>query len=263
MQWPGPSPESYLAPLHFQGDQRQNPGPRPSSMAAAAWTGHKGSQNDSNYKGAQKGNANGGSRKGAGRGELGNGSKKGGKGGASGAAGGTKGNAQYKGPALKMRSPDPRTLPGGAKGHTAGGNGTNEADEDVSGFDKSLRSNLEVLCGLDPKRIVQCRKINKLGFHSAQVLQTQLSRYGTVSQVLVSHCYLKNRAHHFRPSGLGFVVMSCAEEAQAILANGPELPILNDAGGPRNAQTPAELEACVIHVQGFRPNDDLKDEEHF
>lgn len=262
MQWPGPSAESYLTPLQFPGEQRQTPGTLPSSTAAAAWTGHKGSLSDNNYKGAQKGNANGGNRKGAGRGEQGNGSKKGGKGGASGAAGGAKGNAQYKGPALKKRAPDPRTMSGGAKGYTAGGNGPNEADEDASGFDKSLRSNLEVLCGLDPKRIVHCRKINRLGFHSAQVLRAQLSRYGTVSQVLVSHCYARNSANHFRPSGLGFVVMSSTEEAQAILANGPELPILNDAGGPRNAQFPGELEACVIHVQGFRPNDDLNDEEH-
>jgi hypothetical protein len=137
--------------------------------------------------------------------------------------------------------------------------GVDESKE-AAGFDKSLRSNLEVLCSLDPKRIVQCRKINRLGFESAEVLEAQLSRYGTVSRVLVSHCYAKNRTNHFRPSGLGFVVMSCPEEAQAILANGPELPILNSAGGARGALSPAELEAVVIHVQAFRPNDALKEQ---
>jgi hypothetical protein len=58
-----------------------------------------------------------------------------------------------------------------------------------SGFDKSLRANLETLQGMDCNCIVQVRKINRLGFESAQALEVHFSAYGKVDRVLVSHCY--------------------------------------------------------------------------
>jgi len=114
------------------------------------------------------------------------------------------------------------------------------------GFDKSLRYNLEALHSMDSNCIVLTRKINRLGFESAPVLEAFFARYGHVNRVLVSHCHAKSRNLRFRPSGLGFVVMSCEEEALAILADGPEIEVCPGA---------------IINVQAFKPLTELEAEE--
>jgi hypothetical protein len=121
-----------------------------------------------------------------------------------------------------------------------------------SGFDKSLRANLESLKSADPTCVVQVRKINRLGFDSAQVLKAHFCKYGSVDRVLVSHCYAKARNLRFRPSGLGFVVMTKPEEVHAILADGPELQIRHTIDGT--------LTDAEIRVQAFKPQRDLADE---
>jgi len=128
-----------------------------------------------------------------------------------------------------------------------------QAIDTQNGFEASLRTHLETLREMDCNRILLTRKINRLGFQSAQVLETYFAQYGTVSHVLVSHCYAKSRNLRFRPSGLGFVVMSTAEEAQAILADGPELYISKDLAGSKDN--------VAIYVMPFKRQLDLDFQE--
>jgi hypothetical protein len=138
------------------------------------------------------------------------------------------------------------------------GNGHGSASQSIpkapaSGFNKSLRANLETLQSMDCNCIVQVRKINRLGFESARALEEHFSKYGKVDRVLVSHCYAKARNLRFRPSGLGFVVMSCGEQVQAILADGPEHRIIREIDGTRSD--------VAIHCQAFKPQRALAEAE--
>jgi len=118
------------------------------------------------------------------------------------------------------------------------------------GVDNSLRANLEILQTMDCNRIVQVRKINRLGFQSVEVLEEHFTKYGKVDRVLVSHCYAKTRNLRYRPSGLGFVVMSEPAEVQKILAEGPELQICREMDG-----VASEVTICV---QAFKPQKALE-----
>mmetsp|Transcript_115335 Transcript_115335/g.229884 ORF Transcript_115335/g.229884 Transcript_115335/m.229884 type:complete len:490 (+) Transcript_115335:78-1547(+) len=89
----------------------------------------------------------------------------------------------------------------------------------------TLRIQLQSLVRVDPDRVLIVRKINRLGFASQAVLLQHFSWYGVVERVLVAHSRVKSAAAadgRIRPSGLGFVVMSKAEEARAILEQGSE-----------------------------------------
>lgn len=119
-----------------------------------------------------------------------------------------------------------------------------------SGFGKSLRCNLEALHNLDCNRIVIVRKINRLGFESAKVMEAFFRKYGKVDRVLVSHSHAKCRSLRFRPSGLGFLVMSTAEEAEAVLADGPEIQV-----------SKSSCETVVVNVQAYKPMDMKEFEE--
>jgi hypothetical protein len=126
----------------------------------------------------------------------------------------------------------------------------------VNNSNKSLRDHLEGLHGTDSQRVVLVRKINRLRFESAQILEEHFTRYGEVETVLVSHSHAKSRKPRVRPSGLGFVVMKTAEGAQAVLADGPELKI----------QAAPDENAVTINVQSFeedaKPNmEDMCDNE--
>lgn len=98
----------------------------------------------------------------------------------------------------------------------------------------SLRSFLHELTLIgDDARVLSVRKINHLGFHSAPALQTYFSSFGTVQRVMVTPTVVKckpglsgNEKKRARPAGLGFVVMSTAAEAQAVLSRG-ETHIVN------------------------------------
>jgi len=104
----------------------------------------------------------------------------------------------------------------------------------AGGPPETLRMHLRSLLNVDSGRVLIVRKINRLGFASSAVLQEHFSWYGVVERVLVAHSRVKSASatgrcasvvsSRLRPSGLGFVVMSKVEEAQAILAHGSEQP---------------------------------------
>lgn len=98
----------------------------------------------------------------------------------------------------------------------------------------TMKEQLEALRLEDPSTVFIARRINKLGFQSAELLQLHFSAYGKVKGVFVSHSRVKafqstgrrNRGgsehQRLRAAGLGFVVMETAEDAAAILAEGAE-----------------------------------------
>jgi len=103
---------------------------------------------------------------------------------------------------------------------------------------ETLRMHLRSLIKIESARILIVRKINRLGFASPELLKNHYSWFGTVENVLVAHSRVKSSAvvpvrcmegmpsrttnSRLRPSGLGFLIMSKVEEAEAILAAGPE-----------------------------------------
>jgi hypothetical protein len=112
----------------------------------------------------------------------------------------------------------------------------------------TLRTNLRDLSVLDHERVILVRKINRLGLESSQVLEAYFSAFGAVERVMVSHSRAKSMFGHggarVRPAGLGFLVMSKAEEAHSVLAYGSE----------------HEVNGVAISVQPFesRPLDDAE-----
>jgi len=109
-----------------------------------------------------------------------------------------------------------------------------EAGEDT------LRTHLQALLKFESSCILIVRKINRLGFDSAKILKEHFSMGGTVLDVFVAHSRIKHTnckkgQTRWRPSGLGFVVMSRAEEAAAILEQG----VMQDIHG------------CAIRVHVF------------
>eukprot|EP00929_Paragymnodinium_shiwhaense_P072331 TRINITY_DN36714_c0_g1_i2.p1 TRINITY_DN36714_c0_g1~~TRINITY_DN36714_c0_g1_i2.p1 ORF type:complete len:416 (-),score=95.54 TRINITY_DN36714_c0_g1_i2:268-1515(-) len=94
---------------------------------------------------------------------------------------------------------------------------------------ETIRTHLKQLQDVAADRVLLVRKINRLGFESDAILKDHYSFYGNVENVFVSHSRVK-AAHNakkvvssrVRPSGMGFVVMSTAEEAQLILAAGSD-----------------------------------------
>lgn len=108
--------------------------------------------------------------------------------------------------------------------------------------EETLRTHLKDLQKVPTNHVVIVRRINRLGFQSADILKTHFSQYGTVDRVLVSHSHVKSQnrrlGSRLRPSGLGFVVMTSEEEAEAILKAGPEQQV--------NASQPV-----TIRVQSF------------
>lgn len=179
------------------------------------------------YGSGSNGGSSGGGRKGTGRGK-----------GANPVKSDARGKGGKTGPAGEKAE---------GKGSNKGAASMNAASPVQDGFGKSLRCNLEVLHELDCNRIVIVRKINRLGFESAQVLEHFFTKYGKVDRVLVSHSHAKSRNLRFRPSGLGFLVMTTAEEVQAVLADGPEIHVTTDT-----------CKSVQINVQPFKRHLDLQ-----
>jgi len=104
---------------------------------------------------------------------------------------------------------------------------TKASQED--GEEESLATILRDLAQLDSARVVMVRKINRLGLESAAALESYFSRFGTLERVMVSHSRSKSTfgQTRLRPATLGFLLMSSADEVQAILAAGGE-HMIND-----------------------------------
>lgn len=99
---------------------------------------------------------------------------------------------------------------------------------------ETMKAQLQALQLEDPATVFIARRINKLGFSSAEILRAYFSLYGPVKNVYVSHSRVKSLkplqgerrssdAHwRLRAAALGFVVMSSADATARILAEGPE-----------------------------------------
>mmetsp|Transcript_21787 Transcript_21787/g.60677 ORF Transcript_21787/g.60677 Transcript_21787/m.60677 type:complete len:452 (-) Transcript_21787:210-1565(-) len=99
-----------------------------------------------------------------------------------------------------------------------------EEQQQVKMASDTLRSHLRALQEVDSRRVVQVRKISKLGFQSGAALESHYSAFGKVECVRVAFSHVKPQstglAVRIRPSGLGFVVMSSIEEAEKIIEAG-------------------------------------------
>jgi len=96
-----------------------------------------------------------------------------------------------------------------------------------------MKQQLQALQLEDPATVFIVRRINKLGFSSADHLRAYFGRYGEVKDVYVSHSRVKslrpmgerrlpNDTHwRLRAAALGFLVMVSAEARSQILAEGP------------------------------------------
>lgn len=89
-----------------------------------------------------------------------------------------------------------------------------------------IATQLSKLQDEDPRKLLIVRKINRLGFNSASILQEHFGRYGNVSKVLLSNSHEKGESTlwptRLRPSGIGFVLFESVEGAALALAEGAE-----------------------------------------
>jgi len=109
-----------------------------------------------------------------------------------------------------------------------------------------LASHLQELESEDSTCVLALRRINKLGFHSREILSQHFSSYGVVEKVLLSCSHEKPENTscrvRLRPSGLGFLVMERVEDAEAIFAQGE----VQHVGG------------VPIEVRRFRPRREME-----
>eukprot|EP00929_Paragymnodinium_shiwhaense_P065063 TRINITY_DN3265_c0_g1_i1.p1 TRINITY_DN3265_c0_g1~~TRINITY_DN3265_c0_g1_i1.p1 ORF type:complete len:580 (-),score=218.93 TRINITY_DN3265_c0_g1_i1:368-2107(-) len=112
---------------------------------------------------------------------------------------------------------------------------------------ETLRLHLRSLRGVEQERIFTVRKINRLGFQAAEILEEHFKSMGQVEKSLVAHSHMKARLAHLpsriRPATLGFVVMKTAQDVQNILAMGEDQTI---AG-------------CLVRVQSFQHQPSLEE----
>mmetsp|Transcript_30511 Transcript_30511/g.91637 ORF Transcript_30511/g.91637 Transcript_30511/m.91637 type:complete len:580 (+) Transcript_30511:87-1826(+) len=133
---------------------------------------------------------------------------------------GTEGEAQRRGtrPASKAATVTPPEA--GAAERAARG----AAPQDMGS--NTMKSQLQALQQEAPETVFIARRINKLGFTSAERLRSHFGSYGQVKCVHVSHSRVKTMrpdTHwRMRAASLGFVVMVSPEATARILAEGPE-----------------------------------------
>jgi len=78
---------------------------------------------------------------------------------------------------------------------------------------------LEKLKNQDTRCVMTIRKINKLGFKSAAILERHYSQYGEVIQAHVPHSE-KVVDKRFRPGNMALVVMGSVDAAETVFAEG-------------------------------------------
>jgi len=89
--------------------------------------------------------------------------------------------------------------------------------------DDTLTTILHDLSLLDSRRVFVVRNIHHIGIDSAAVLETYFSQFGNIERVMVSHWRSKNSGQmRLRAATVGFLVMSKAEDVQAVLAFGQD-----------------------------------------
>uniref|UniRef100_A0A7S4VIJ3 RRM domain-containing protein n=1 Tax=Alexandrium monilatum TaxID=311494 RepID=A0A7S4VIJ3_9DINO len=90
----------------------------------------------------------------------------------------------------------------------------------------TMKLQLQALQNEDPSTVFIARRINKLGFTSADTLRSYFSKYGEVKCVYVSHSRVKSvrpdTYWRMRAAALGFVVMFSQRATASILADGPD-----------------------------------------
>jgi len=88
-----------------------------------------------------------------------------------------------------------------------------------------LATHLNQLEDEDPSKVIIVRKINRLGFDSANILKEHYASIGAVSKVLLSNQHERQAGLPFqvrlRPSGIAFLVFETVEGAAKALAQGP------------------------------------------
>jgi hypothetical protein len=113
---------------------------------------------------------------------------------------------------------------------------SSSADLNEHGLLTNMKTQLQALLNEDPATVFIARRINKLGFSSAEYLRTHFRFYGEVKNVYVSHSRVKvnlpknfrgerrssDTRQRLRPASLAFVVMESADATARILADGPE-----------------------------------------
>jgi len=108
----------------------------------------------------------------------------------------------------------------------------------------TLQTILSELQKEDPRCIFVVRKVNRLGFRSAEIVTEFFKTYGIVVRVLVAHSKVKPDKQlsgtevSLRPGSLGFVVTKTPEVAQKILALGPVITV---QGAPIRLQTFSQM----------------------
>ena len=89
----------------------------------------------------------------------------------------------------------------------------------------SLADFLRELSVFDDACVLSLRKISGLGLNSADLLGPYLSKFGTVSRLMISHTRVKSKvpgvgSTRLRPAALGFAVMSSSEAVNNVLGFG-------------------------------------------
>lgn len=147
------------------------------------------------------------------------------------------GEAKFAQPGqCKHLSQSQRSIPsqGGPGGRTT--RGANSVPGEPCSGPETMKAQLQALQQEDPSKVFIVRRINKLGFSSADQLKSHFDRYGEVKGVFVSHSRVKPMRQlgdwrllephwRLRAAGVGFVVMATPQATTKILSEGPEIVV--------------------------------------
>jgi hypothetical protein len=130
-----------------------------------------------------------------------------------------------------------------------------------------IATQLTELQSEDPDKVICARKINRLGFESADILSKHFEQYGPVDKVLLSNAHRRepgvyNFPVRLRPSGIGFVVFKNSKVVAQVLAVG-ESHVVNGVEVHMRAFVRKACDKSADSDDGlFRPDDeDAKPDE--